>query len=484
MPFKTIIQFVKNRWSCEGGYREVLILAFPLIVSTGAWSVQHFVDRMFLTWYAPEAIAAVTPAGMLNFTIMSLFIGTASYVNTFVAQYHGAKMFERIGPALWQGLYVAVIGGLLHFLLIPLAGNIFSFIGHNKLVQQYETRYFQILCMGAAPCIASHVMSGFFSGRGKTWHVMWVYVFVTIVNIILDYLLIFGKAGFPELGVTGAGIATVSALCFSFCTFFIMFSLRKYRIKYHTLSGWRMQFPLLRRILRYGFPNGVQFFLEMAGFTTFILLIGRKGLHFLAASNIAMNINTIAFLPMIGMGMAISILVGQYLGKKNPDMAEKCVYSGFHMTISYMATIAALYVFVPNLFLAPYAAQANTESFDIIHDITVVILRFVAFYSIFDALNIVFSYAIKGAGDTRYVMNVIIVDSLFVLVIPSFVALVLLDAHIYWGWAFASVFIVILGIMFTLRFRGGIWKSMLVIENVPPSVPPSLPEVPVFDIEP
>ena len=141
MPFKTIIQFVKNRWSCEGGYREVLILAFPLIVSTGAWSVQHFVDRMFLTWYAPEAIAAVTPAGMLNFTIMSLFIGTASYVNTFVAQYHGAKMFERIGPALWQGLYVAVIGGLLHFLLIPLAGNIFSFIGHNKLVQQYETRY-------------------------------------------------------------------------------------------------------------------------------------------------------------------------------------------------------------------------------------------------------------------------------------------------------------------------------------------------------
>ncbi len=89
------MQWVRERWHSEGGYRQFLVIAFPLILSTGALSVQHFVDRMFLSWYSPEAIAAAMPAGMLNFCIMSLFIGTAGYVNTFVAQYFGAARLLR-----------------------------------------------------------------------------------------------------------------------------------------------------------------------------------------------------------------------------------------------------------------------------------------------------------------------------------------------------------------------------------------------------
>ncbi len=109
MIFRATTQSLNNRWRCEGGYREVLAIAIPLILSTGAWGIQHFVDRMFLTWYSPEAIAAAMPAGILNFTIMSLFLGTAGYVSTFVAQYHGASRCERIGPILWQGMYVAIM---------------------------------------------------------------------------------------------------------------------------------------------------------------------------------------------------------------------------------------------------------------------------------------------------------------------------------------------------------------------------------------
>ena len=103
---------LKNRWPGAGGYREVLKLAFPLILSTGSMTIQHFVDRIFLTWYSPEAIAAAMPAAMISFTFMSLFIGTATYVNTFVAQYFGAKRNDRIGPAVWQGIYFSLIGAL------------------------------------------------------------------------------------------------------------------------------------------------------------------------------------------------------------------------------------------------------------------------------------------------------------------------------------------------------------------------------------
>ena len=122
---------VTTRWTSTGGYREVLVIAVPLILSTSAWSVQHFVDRMFLSWYSPETLAASMPAGILFFSLMSLFIGTASYVSTFVAQYFGAEQYQRIGPALWQGVYISLLGGLLLLCLIPFAQPIFGLVGHD-----------------------------------------------------------------------------------------------------------------------------------------------------------------------------------------------------------------------------------------------------------------------------------------------------------------------------------------------------------------
>jgi len=170
---------LKKAWHGEGGWREVLVLAFPLILSTGSWAVQHFVDRMFLTWYSPEAIAAAMPAGILNFTLMSFFIGTASYVSTFVAQYHGAGMRHRIGPVLWQGIYFSMLGGVLVLCLIPLAAPVFDLVGHDEAVRRNEIVYFQVLCLGGFPVIASSALSGLFTGLGRPWPVMWVNVLAT-----------------------------------------------------------------------------------------------------------------------------------------------------------------------------------------------------------------------------------------------------------------------------------------------------------------
>ncbi len=478
-----IIDRLKNRYHAEGGYRHIISIAFPLIISTGAWSIQHFVDRMFLTWYSPEALAASTPAGMLNFTIICIFIGAGSYVNTFVAQYYGSKRYDRIGPAIWQGMYVAIIGGILLLLMMPLTCPMFRIIGHDSKVMAYEIVYFKILCLGGAPAIASSVLSGFFSGRGRTWPVMWVNLSAIIFNIIFDYLLIFGNYGFPEMGIVGAAIATAVSPCISTFAYLLLLSRGRYREKYRTISGWRLDPKLFKRLMRFGVPNGIQFFLEVAGYTFFILLIGRKGVAHLAASNIAFNINSLAFHPLIGLGIAISMLVGQNLGEDKADKAEYSVFSGFHIAMTYMCIVAALYVFAPGIFLAPYESQADPAVFAEIRDIVIVLLRFVAFYSIFDALNIVFSYAIKGAGDTRFIMKVITVTSCLVQVLPCYVFMSVLDFGIYAGWTFTSAFITIIGTVFTFRFLGGKWKSMRVIETVAPAVPPALPETPIADIE-
>ena len=471
------MQYIKNRWDCGGGYREVLVVAIPLILSTATWSVQHFVDRMFLTWYSPETIAAAMPAGMLNFSLISIFMGTAGYVTTFVAQYHGAKRYHRIGPALWQGVYISLFGGIVLLCAIPLARPIFSIVGHSLQVQQNEVVYFQILCLGGGAYIASYALSGFFSGRGKTWPVMWVNVFTTVVNLILDYALIFGRWGFPELGIRGAAIATVVAGVFSFLVFLALLSTRRNDDVYRTIRGWRPEKDLFVRLLRFGFPSGVQFFLEIAGFTGFVLVVGRLGTASLAATNIAFNINTLAFMPMIGCGIAISVLVGQYLGADQPDLAQAAAYSGFHLTFIYMVSIAAAYVLVPDIFVAPFAHRADPSGFGEIYRYSIVLLRFVAVYSIFDTMNIIFCSAIKGAGDTRYVMTMTVILSIFVLIIPVYLAVEVFKTGLMIAWVTATAYVSLLGITFYIRFRGGKWKTMRVIEQTekaPKMVSPKL----------
>lgn len=474
---------IKNRWSREGGYREVLKLAFPLILSTGSWSIQHFVDRMFLTWYSPQAIAAATPAGILNFTFVCLFIGTATYVNTFVAQYHGAQRHHRIGPAVWQGLYFALLAGIVVLGLIPLAGPIFGLAGHQPAVRKLEVQYFRILCLGAAPVVAGSAVSGFFSGRGKTWTVMWVNFIATGVNIILDYALIFGHWGFPAWGIRGAAWATVASGCVSAAIFLGIMLRPRYRDRFATLKGWKPEKELFRRLLRFGFPNGVQFMLDMLGFALFIILVGRFGTVPLAATNIAFNINTLAFMPMIGCGMAVSILVGQRLGRGQPKLAARSTWSAFHLTIVYTTVFAFAYLLLPRLFILPFGAQANPEGFVAINHVVRVLLRFVALYCLFDTMNIIMAAAVKGAGDTRFVMTVSVLLSWTVMVIPSYLASIIFHWGLYAVWGFATAYISLLGIIFLLRFLGGKWQTMRVIEEIPRPIATALPEAPASEVE-
>lgn len=467
-------------WDEEAGGRRLLSMALPLIVSTGSWSIQHFVDRMFLAWYSPEALAASMPAGITNFTVMSLFIGTAGFVGTFVAQYTGAKQPKMVGPILWQGLYFSLIGGMVLFACAFFAEQIFAFAGHEENIQRFEVAYFRILCFGAFPAIGSSALASFFIGRGENLPVMWNNLLTTGINLLLDYAMIFGHWGFPEMGIEGAALATVLAGVFNFIFYAAFIFKGDANREYHTRKGWKLQPALLGRLMRFGFPNGVQFFIDVAGFTVFLLMVGRLGTVALAATNIAFNINTLAFMPMIGFGISVSTMVGNFIGAGKADDAEKVSYVGFAMTLAYMMFISLFYVITPGIFILPFAAGSADANFDEIAALTTVLLRFVALYSVFDTANIIFASAIKGAGDTRFVMAMIVTMSMLVLVVPTYVALNVLGGGIVACWTIATVYVCLLGVAFYLRFRGGKWKSMKVIEEAP-VIAPVIPEVPGLD---
>ena len=446
-------------------FKEVFFLAFPLIVTTSAWTIQCFVDRMFLAWYSTEAVAASMPAGLLNLLTTSVFVGTAVFTETFVAQYYGAKQFEKIGGVMWQGIYIGLVAAIFHLFLIPIAPAFFQMIGHASDVSLLETVYFQTLCAGAGAIVCSGAVASFFAGRGKTKQVMFATLFQTIINIILDYTLIFGRFGFPQLGIKGAGLASVISAYCNLIFLLLLATRSTYEEKFRIYSSWKLDRQLFGRILKYGIPSGLQGTMDLAGFTIFLLLLGKIGTIPLAATNIAFNINTLAFMPMVGIGMAVSILVGQNLGANNPEKAKECTLAGFIIAFSYMLVLAILYVTVPDIFIKPFSFRADPVQFEQIRHIAVILLRFVAFYSLFDGMNIIFASALRGAGDTRFIMLAMAFLSIFVLIIPSAIFIFLLQKGIYTAWTIATIYVIALALMFFSRFQQGKWKQMRVIEK-------------------
>jgi len=455
-----------NKWNEPGGYRQVLDISIPLVISMGSLSLMLFTDRLFLSRYSLDAIAASMPAGTASFLFVAFFMGVVGYVNVFVAQYTGSGEREKVGASVWQGLYFSFGATLILASLYFIADPLFDAAGHSPEVRRLEVIYFQILMLGAGPVVLSPALSSFFTGRGLTRVVMFTNLAGAAVNIPLDYCLINGIGPFPELGIAGAGLATIIGyLVIAGLLVYLVFN-RENDEQYGILRQRRFQRELFGRMMKYGLPSGVQFFIDLFSFTAFLFIVGRLGKEALAATNIVISISLLAFLPLVGFGLGLSVLVGQALGRNNPQEAERATSSTLHVTFLYIIVVVLIFILVPewlmNLFRSRDPAQADYQS---ILKIGLVLLRFVALYSLFDVLFVVYSSAIKGAGDTRFVMWAIGILSMGIMVIPVYFMVIHFNTGIYPTWFALTAYICVAGIVFWRRYSKGKWKDMRVIER-------------------
>ena len=194
-------------------------------------------------------------------------------------------------------------------------------------------------------------------------------------------------------------------------------------------------------------------------------MIGRLGDLELAVSNIALSIESLAFLPMVGFHIGTVTLVGQAMGKGRPEEGAYATISAFHITLLYMMIVAAIFIFLPRPLLHLFQSHRySTAQFDEILKMGVILMRFVALFCFFDALNLVFSGALKGAGDTRFIMWTIGALSLCLMIIPVYLATEVMGAGLYTVWILATVYVASLGTAFMLRYGNGKWKQMRIIE--------------------
>lgn len=469
-----------------GGSRELLAIAVPMIVSQSFVSVQVMLDRALLSWHDQYEQAATGNAMIWYWQFFILLQVTAGYSSTFVAQYTGANRPHRVGPAVWQGIHFAWMAGLVFLGMVVVAPWLVMLGGPDPVVRAHEATYLRCLSFAALPTLVMAAINGFFSGRGQTWTVLLIEAFGTLVNVLLAVPLIFGEKGIgwlgvpgfpgaPEMGIAGAGIATAVGAWAAAGLAVVLFFRKRYRAEFATLSGWRLDRPLFKRLIRFGGPAGLQMFLDLLVFNVFVQSIGWMGVAEKGATSLAMALNMIAFLPAYGLAQAVCILVGQRLGANAPAVAEKTTYTGFLWMLGYMAAVAAVYLMFPRTLVGLFKGDGEVQQYEAVAALMPGLLTCVAIYSLAEAGNFAFSFALRGAGDTKFVSRLTFVLGWPVMVLPTLIA-VWMGASLYWAWGFASAYIFVMALCFYLRFRAGKWKTMRVIEAAPADDPDAEPK--------
>jgi len=248
------------------------------------------------------------------------------------------------------------------------------------------------------------------------------------------------------------------AYAFLFCS-------KKNDAQFQTRSSWSFNLDLFKRMIRFGAPSGAHFFLDLTGFTIFILLVGRIGVVEQAASNIVLSINLLSLLPMIGLGTATSIMVGQFQGAKESHLANRTTVSALHMAFVHNTVIALLYWFIPDILISPFITETFRAQLPELEATTIQLLRFFIVIIYLDSAIIMTGGTLKGSGDTRFVMAALAATSIFCLVLPSYILIEVLNQPVHVAWFSAVANLSVVCLLFVARYRSGKWKGIEVIDH-------------------
>lgn len=448
----------------QASLSELWVLSYPLIVTMAAQVIMQFVDRMFLAWYSHEALAACVPAGVLAMTFGAMFMGLATYTSVFISQYYAQKKYASVTISLWQGILLAVLSSLLLAGLTPAGNWIIALFNHGPEVTPLEMRYFTILNLFGGFAVINNALASFFSGRGKTKIPMWVALCGNIVNIGLDYIMIFGKLGFAEMGIAGAAWATVISSAGMTCVFCgLIFSGRvRKTFKVAKLAGFYR--PVFSRLVRYGLPNGFGFLMDIMSFTLFTFMIGNIDTISLQASNVVMSMQPVVFTVILGLGIGIQILVSKYQGLRRSDLAIKVVKNACKLGYAYAGAVGVAFFFFAPFFVQLFIAPSSPDAAAITVK-TYPLMKLVSFFVLFDATYLIFGEAIRGAGDTKFYMLVMLICAWALLIPGTWVIVYKLHGTVFQVWSWLTFYAALTAVLMLGRFLGGRWKSIRVTGN-------------------
>ncbi len=440
----------------RGTTRELLDIALPMVVSQGSFAVMVFCDRLFLSFLGPEHVAAAMAGGVASFFTSSLFIGILAYANALSAQYYGRGDTWKCPRVVTQGMLLALCAFPIILLASVWVYRLFGVMGHVETQLALERVYYQVLIAGSIFNLLKVVIGSYFAGVGRTRVVMICDVLGVMLNIPLSWALIFGKFGLPELGMAGAAAGTVISNAFALVLFLVFYFNRVHRARFKVMESFVFDRGILRRYVRLGVPSGFEMFMNIATFNLFIMMFQSYGVAAGAAASIVFSWDMMSFVPMIGLHIAVISLIGRYVGANDMRHANDVILAGFRIAFAYAGVLGVLFIiFRAELILL--FAQSEADFTEIV-ELGSFMMVGLACYVLADATVLVAGGALRGAGDTRWLMTVSIVLH-WLMVIAQYYIIIVYDAGPRLSWIAFVIMILLLAACYIWRLLGGVWRQ-------------------------
>ncbi|NQX89110.1 MAG: MATE family efflux transporter [Halioglobus sp.] len=427
-----------------------------MIVSQGAFAAMVFTDRLFMSYIDAAHIAAALGGGVASFVCFSLFMGVIAYGNALVAQYYGTGELAKCPRVVTQGVLIALGSAPVLFVLAYYGVEVFELMGHDPAQVPLEQLYFQILMLGSLPTLLKASLASYFTGIGRTRVVMVADLLGTALNIPLSWVLIFGKLGFPELGIAGAALGTIVATLFSIGVFLSFYLSKKHMRRFNVAQSLRYDRGIMRRYLRLGLPSGLESFMGIATFNLFLLLFQSYGVVEGAAMAIVFNWDFLSFIPMVGLNIGVMSLIGRFVGAGDLGRANQVISSGFIIAFAYSGLLAILFLIFREQLVSVF--DTHDAEFADVRRLANHMMFGLVTYMLADATILVTGGVLRGAGDTRWIMLTSTIVH-WLMLVAQYVVIVLFEQgpRVSW-WIFVSM-ILVLAVIYLRRLFSDVWRQ-------------------------
>ena len=442
-------------------YREILRLVWPLALGMINNAIMQFVDRVYLAHDSMRALEAVMPAGMLMWMFAGFFQSVVGYSSVFVGRHYGAGEEGMCRATYRVALALAIGFGFLSIPLVPFGDWILSVTVASSDLLKDERAYFDILMLGAVGVYGQMAAASYFTGRGKTRIVFWANLVGNVLNIALDPVLIFGWWGAPRMGIAGAAYATIGAM-FVQMVILVWAAAREKgagrKEGLETGDGRRGLATLMGTILRFGVPAGLYTILNMLSFTIFVFVTGGVGDLELAVSNACFTVNYLLVAPIEGFSLGASTLVSQALGRGDPEAAVHDAHRTLFLGVGFIAVCSLVVLLLAHPILGMFASRAGASAAEF-QSLGFTLFVLMAAWQVFDAADVILSGALKGGGDTNFVMWWMLVVG-FVIWLPVVFVVRRFHNTMPALWSTMILYVVVICVGSLIRWRRGGWKMV------------------------
>lgn len=443
--------------------RDLLSLAMPMVLARASQSVITLADTLQTKHLGPEAIASVATGGLNIIGFCALAMGSVFIVQSFVSQHVGRGERDATPRYAWYGLAIALITQLVSLGFMPVLEPALRVAGYAPLVRAEMHDYMVIRMFSILAIIGIEALGAWYGGYGNTWMQMLAGVVSMVTAIVLNWVLIDGHLGAPAMGVAGAALAATIATWLGFLVMLVSFWFRVGMGKEPPARApLNLSWKEFKRVVRFGLPNGLNWFGEFAAFQLFVnVVFGALGAQTLAAFNVVLAINTLGFMPAFGLASAGAILAGQSIGAGNKDNVWPTIRLTLACTLGWMTLVGAVYALAPHALLSLFASEKTTTAF---LELGAKLLLISAMWQLFDATAMTLSETLRAAGDTAWsaIVRVVLAWGVFT---PITFAVVRIGHQ---GAVEAMLclvgYLALLAAAFAWRFKSGRWRSIQLIE--------------------